>query len=55
MITKYFSKFLKAFVGLSAMALVFVGSPSLMAQADDDADVEEIVVTGSRIKRYTIN
>ena len=54
MITRYFSKFNKVFVGLSALALVFVASPSLMA-ADEDADVEEVVVTGSRIKRDTIN
>ena len=54
MITEYVSKFNKAFAVLSAMALLFVGAPSLMA-ADEDADVEEIVVTGSRIKRDTIN
>ena len=54
MITRYFSKFNKVFVGLSALALVFVASPSLMA-ADEDADVEEVVVTGSRMKRDTIN
>jgi len=52
--TEYFSKFNKAFVGLTAIALMFVASPSLFA-AEDDADVEEVVVTGSRIKRDTIN
>ena len=46
--TEYFSKFNKAFVGLTAIALMFVASPSLFA-AEDDADVEEVVVTGSRI------
>ena len=52
--TEYFSKFNRAFVGFTAIALMFIASPSLFA-AEDDADVEEVVVTGSRIKRDTIN
>ncbi|MEC7865291.1 MAG: TonB-dependent receptor, partial [Pseudomonadota bacterium] len=52
--TEYFSKFNKACVGFTAIALMFIASPSLFA-AEDDADVEEVVVTGSRIKRDTIN
>ena len=42
---------------LSIMALALVSSPVSMAQDDQQAagDVEEITVTGSRIKRDTIN
>ena len=54
MIKEYFLKLNKVLVGITTIALIFIGSPYLIA-ADDDADVEEIVVTGSRIKRDTIN
>ena len=54
MIKEYFLKLNKVLVGITTIALISIGCPYLIA-ADDDADVEEIVVTGSRIKRDTIN
>ncbi len=45
----------KAFSSLSLIALVFIGSPALMAQEGATVEIEEVTVTGSRIKRESIN
>jgi len=42
-------------LALSALVAVFFAPSALIAADDDEADVEEIVVTGSRIKRDSIN
>ena len=48
-------KFLtKTFLGLTAFSLMLV-MPSFVTAADEDAEVEEVIVTGSRIKRKSIN
>ena len=48
-------KFLKKiFFGLTAFSLMLV-MPSFVTAADEDAEVEEVIVTGSRIKRKSIN
>jgi len=56
-ITTLKSLFGGSILTLSIMALALVSSPVSMAQDDQQAagDVEEITVTGSRIKRDTIN
>ena len=41
----------KAFSSLSVVALILVGSSSLMAQED----IEEVTVTGSRIEDANVN
>ena len=49
-------KFNQALFGLSLLVFVLVGTPTLKAQdADASVDIEEITVTGSRIKRESIN
>ena len=50
----FYGLFGKAFTSLSLMALVFVGSPALIAQ-EGAVEIEEVTVTGSRIKRESIN
>ena len=45
----------KAFSSLSLIALVFIGSPALIAQEGATVEIEEVTVTGSRIKRESIN
>ena len=40
MIKEYFLKLNKVLVGITTIALIFIGSPYLIA-ADDDADVED--------------
>ena len=42
-------------LAFSALVLTFFVPSTLMAADDEEADVEEVVVTGSRIKRDTIN
>ena len=42
-------------LAFSALVLTFFVPSTLMAADDDEADVEEVVVTGSRIKRDSIN
>ena len=42
-------------LALSALVAVFFAPAALIAADDDEVDVEEIVVTGSRIKRDSIN
>ena len=42
-------------LALSALVTVFFAPVTLIAADDDEADVEEVVVTGSRIKRDSIN
>tara|TARA_B100001123_G_scaffold408826_1_gene502347 strand:- start:436 stop:3255 length:2820 start_codon:yes stop_codon:yes gene_type:complete len=42
-------------LAFSALVLTFFVPSTLIAAEDDEADVEEVVVTGSRIKRDTIN
>ena len=42
-------------LALSALVAVFFAPVTLNAADDDEADVEEVVVTGSRIKRDSIN
>ena len=56
-ITTLKSLFAGSILTLSIMALALVSSPVSMAQDDQQAagDVEEITVTGSRIKRDSIN
>tara|TARA_B100000686_G_scaffold51068_1_gene54891 strand:- start:935 stop:3754 length:2820 start_codon:yes stop_codon:yes gene_type:complete len=46
--------FLKALT-FSAMLAVFLSPSAISAADDEEAEVEEVVVTGSRIKRDTIN
>ena len=42
-------------LAFSALVAVFFAPSTLIAADDDEADVEEVVVTGSRIKRDSIN
>ena len=42
-------------LAFSALVAVFFAPTTLIAADDDEADVEEVVVTGSRIKRDSIN
>ena len=46
--------FLKALT-FSAMLAVFLSPSAILVADDEEAEVEEVVVTGSRIKRDTIN
>ena len=42
-------------LAFSALVAMFFAPATLIAADDDEADVEEVVVTGSRIKRDSIN
>ena len=49
------TRFLTKTLAFSALVAVFFAPSTLIAADDDEADVEEVVVTGSRIKRDSIN